>query len=62
MKVEKHSNIWCPKCDEIIFNANILRYDTHGNPVDQLIYPEYCPICGYKLEPFKGFINEYMYG
>lgn len=62
MKVQPHANNYCAKCDEIIFSANILRHTTSGKPVEQLIYPEFCPLCGKKLEKFKGFINERMYG
>ena len=61
IKVQKHSNIYCKACDELIFTATILRHETNGAPVEQTIYPEYCPICGAKLIPFKGFVNERMY-
>ena len=61
MKIQKHQNIYCSKCDEIIFTATILRHETNGSPVEQVIYPEYCPLCGHLLSPFKGFVNERMY-
>ena len=52
-------NSYCPKCDEYIITASILRHDTHSRPTEQTINPEYCPLCGTKLEKFNGWKDSY---
>ena len=46
---ERHSNVYCPNCAEIILSAFILRRDTNNTFMEQTIYPNYCPICGQHL-------------
>lgn len=53
-KIERHKNNYCPVCDEFFFHSVILRHDTSNKPVEQIIYPEYCGICGHPLES-KGY-------
>jgi len=46
---ERHPNVYCPNCVEIILSASILRHDTNNTFMEQTIYPNYCPICGQHL-------------
>ena len=52
-KVQKHKYNYCPVCKELFFYSTILRHDTSSRPVEQVIYPEYCGICGHFLVPWK---------
>ena len=61
IKIKKHPNVYCPDCNEVIFSATILRHELDGSPVDQIIYPTHCPICGQRLVPAGIFANELMF-
>lgn len=39
----------CQNCSEVILSVFILRHDTSNRPVEQQVYPTFCPLCGAKL-------------
>lgn len=39
----------CPKCKEV-FGAYRIKHDTSDRPVEEEIYPLFCPYCGTSLE------------
>ena len=39
----------CPRCNEVILSATVLRRDTSSKPTEQQIYPQFCPVCGAEL-------------
>ena len=49
IKIKRHSNVYCPDCNELILSAFILRHNTNNTFMEQTIYPNYCPICGQHL-------------
>ena len=40
----------CQNCSEVILYVSVLRHDTSSYPVEQLVYPRFCPFCGAKLD------------
>ena len=49
----RHGDVHCAACDEIVMAATVLRHDVSGAPVEQTIFPRYCPVCGNILYPFS---------
>lgn len=53
--------MYCTECDNFIFYSVVLDYNKNGAPMDKIILPNYCPVCGHPLEEYKGNIAERMY-
>ena len=39
----------CNKCEEIILDVEVLRFNTSNRPVTQTMEPKFCPFCGSDL-------------